>query len=263
MTQATHDIIVAGHVISQSPVAGSPVGPLHPVDFVVSLGPEPVVVPDVVGLPEGEALGILADHDLAAGARGEARHATIAAGSVISQDPPVDTLLPPGSPVDYVVSLGPITVPSIVDLPEAAAASTVLAAGLTVGTITQATHATIAAGNVISQDPAAGTPVGPGHAVNYRREPRSRAGRGAQRRRPARGLGRRHVRPGRSGSRNADRRARCRRPGWERRQPGAGRRDPGRSRLDGGLRRECRSRRRPRSRCQQSRPRRRRRRRQR
>jgi len=50
VTRSYSDTIEAGLVISQTPAAQDPAGPSDAVDLVVSDGPEPVEVPDVVGM---------------------------------------------------------------------------------------------------------------------------------------------------------------------------------------------------------------------
>jgi len=77
---------------------------------------------------------------------------------VISQDPAGETLVLEGTPVDLVISLGPVIiiyVPDVVGMSRSAAESTIIAANLTLGTITTA----MPAGDVISQDPLAGAIV--------------------------------------------------------------------------------------------------------
>ena len=73
-----------------------------------------------------------------------------------------------GSAVNLVVSTGPapVTVPNVVNLTQAAATTAITTAGLVVGTVTQQSSATVPAGSVISQNPAAGTSVAAGSAVN-------------------------------------------------------------------------------------------------
>ena len=64
--------------------------------------------------------------------------------------------------MNLVVSLGPVqvTVPDVVGLSQADAEAAIVAANLTVGTVTHGrTSATVPAGEVISQDPVAGTSV--------------------------------------------------------------------------------------------------------
>ncbi|MBI3795626.1 MAG: PASTA domain-containing protein, partial [Deltaproteobacteria bacterium] len=60
----------------------------------------------------------------------------------------------------------PVTVPNVVGQPQAAAQTTLTAAGLTVGIVTTAPSDTVPAGNVISQTPAAGSVAATGAAVN-------------------------------------------------------------------------------------------------
>ncbi len=59
----------------------------------------------------------------------------------------------------------PVAVPNVIGAAQAAASVTITGAGLTVGTITQVASATVASGNVISSNPAAGTLVAPGSPV--------------------------------------------------------------------------------------------------
>jgi hypothetical protein len=58
-----------------------------------------------------------------------------------------------------------ISVPNVVGDTQAAATAAITGAGLTVGTVTKATSATVASGSVISESPAAGTSVASGAAV--------------------------------------------------------------------------------------------------
>ena len=57
-------------------------------------------------------------------------------------------------------------VPNVVGLTQAAATTAITGAGLVVGTVTTPASGTVAAGNVISESPAAGTSVSAGSAVN-------------------------------------------------------------------------------------------------
>jgi beta-lactam-binding protein with PASTA domain len=60
----------------------------------------------------------------------------------------------------------PVNVPSVVNLTQSAATAAITNAGLVVGTITTASSATVPAGSVISQNPAAGTSVATGSGVS-------------------------------------------------------------------------------------------------
>jgi Neuraminidase (sialidase) len=72
--------------------------------------------------------------------------------------------------VSLVVSKGPdavnVTVPNVVNQTQAAAQSAITGAGLTVGAVTQQFSSTVPAGQVISQNPAAGASVASGAAVS-------------------------------------------------------------------------------------------------
>ena len=61
---------------------------------------------------------------------------------------------------------GPVTVPNVVNQTQAAATTAIAGAGLVVGTVTQQSSATVPAGSVSSQNPAAGVGVAAGSAVN-------------------------------------------------------------------------------------------------
>jgi len=168
ITTATSPTVFAGRVISQSPAAGASVAAGSAVSFVVSIGPSLVTVPNVVGQAQAVAQGNVAAAGLTNGAVTTTNHATIPAGQVISQSPASGSSVVPGSVVTLVVSLGPslVPVPNVVGQTQAAAQGSVTAAGLTNGAVSSVNHATVPAGQVISQSPVAGTSVLPGAAVS-------------------------------------------------------------------------------------------------
>ena len=71
--------------------------------------PDPVTVPDVVGMTQGNAEAAILAANLTVGNVTTANHATVPAGDVISQNPLGDTLADISSTVDLVVSSGPAT----------------------------------------------------------------------------------------------------------------------------------------------------------
>ena len=195
---------MAGNVISSNPVAATEVARLSAVAYVVSSGPALVAVPDIIDLPESEALKALGDAGLAAGTRSEASDATIVAGNVISSDPVAATEVARLSAVAYVVSSGPalVAVPDIIDLPESEALEALADAGLVAGTRSEASDATIVAGNVMSSDPAAATEVAAPLEPSPTSSPGPRARGRARPRRPARGRGPHGPRRRRPGGRD-------------------------------------------------------------
>jgi 6-phosphogluconolactonase len=76
-----------------------------------------------------------------------------------------------GNPVELYLafvqtSLPSVSVPNVVGLPQAAASTAITGAGLTVGTVTMASNASVASGSVVSEIPAPGAQVAVGSAVN-------------------------------------------------------------------------------------------------
>src|SRR6202047_2694740 len=127
-----------------------------------------MTVPNVEGLTQDAATTAITAAKLTVGTVTQQTSNTVATGKVISQDPASGSSLAQGSPVNLVISSGPqmVTVPNVEGLTQAAATTAITAAKLMVGTVTQQTSNTVAAGNVISQDPASGNSVAQGSPVN-------------------------------------------------------------------------------------------------
>jgi uncharacterized repeat protein (TIGR03806 family) len=126
-------------------------------------------VPDVVGQTQAAATSAITGAGLHVGTVSMASSATVVAGSVISQNPAANALVPPASTVNLVVSSGPaptVNVPNVVGQTQAAATTAITSAGLHVGTVTNASSTTVPSGNVISQVPVAGTSVATNSTVN-------------------------------------------------------------------------------------------------
>ncbi len=99
-------------VLSQSPAGGAVVAEGTEVRLIVARGRVAAAVPDLRGKPEAEALQLLVTEGLAVGTRAEAFDPLIPLGSVVDQEPGPGILVAPGTPVAYVVSLGPEPSPS-------------------------------------------------------------------------------------------------------------------------------------------------------
>ena len=161
--------VPAGSVLSQTPAAGQTVPARTAVDLVISRGPPQTTVPDVVGKTQADAAAAILAVQLTVGPVTSQYSTTVPAGRVISQTPAAGTTVNAGTAVSLVVSLGApaqVAVPNVVGQAQAAAATAIIAAGLLVGVISTAKHPTVPAGQVISQQPAAGTLVLQGSAVN-------------------------------------------------------------------------------------------------
>ena len=124
-------------------------------------------VPNVLNMTRDDAVGTLLLADLMTG------NVSYECGSlpvdlVISQDPTVGTEVLCDTTINIVLSTGAclVSVPDVLDISQASAESEIVAAGLTVGTITKDCSDTVVAGNVISQNPAGGSSVAISSAVN-------------------------------------------------------------------------------------------------
>ncbi len=93
---------------------------------------------------------------------------TIPVDTIIRTDPPAGTTVPERTSIIVYVSSGKNTVlvPSLLNMTESDAATALAAAKLTLGTITQANSASVAAGQVIESDPAMNSQIAEGTAVN-------------------------------------------------------------------------------------------------
>lgn len=99
--------VPAGEIISQNPLAGTPVSPGSAVNIVVSTGAGGTIVPNVVNLTQSAATAAITGAGLVLGAVTQATSPSVPAGSVISQNPTAGTSVAPGSAVALLVSLGP------------------------------------------------------------------------------------------------------------------------------------------------------------
>jgi PKD repeat protein len=127
-----------------------------------------VTVPNVVGMTQATAQTATTTATLTVGVITQASSATVLSGSVISQKPLAGVSVAPGTAVDLVVSTGPVmlNVPDVVGQTQSAAQIAITGAGLTVGTVTTASSLTVPAGNVISQNPLAGSLLAQGSPVS-------------------------------------------------------------------------------------------------
>ena len=169
VTQQSSATVSSGNVSSQNPTGGVGVAAGSAVNLVVSTGPVlepgPVAVPNVLNQTQAAATTAINGAGLVLGTISQRSSVTVPAGSVISQSPNAGTSVAAGSAVALVVSTGPVAVPDVVNLTEAAAITALTNAGLAVGTVSTASSPTVPSGRVISQNPNAGTSVVAGSAV--------------------------------------------------------------------------------------------------
>lgn len=150
--------IADDRVVRQEPDGGARVDDGSVVELTMSRGPRPVVVPDVAGMPEAEAIAELRNAGLSVGARSTQFSDEIAEGLVIATDPPIGESLTPNATVSLIVSAGEQTaiVPSVVGLHESDAVFRLDGSGFEPLVVHEFSE-TVDAGRVISQDPAGNT----------------------------------------------------------------------------------------------------------
>jgi beta-lactam-binding protein with PASTA domain len=161
VTPQNSDTVATGSVISQDPAKGSSVAQGSPVNLVISSGPQMVTVPNVEGMTQAAATAAIAGAKLTVGT-------VNAVGKVVSQDPVKGSSVAQGSSVNLVISSEPqmVAVPNVEGMTQDAATTAITEAKLTVGTVTQQTSNTVAAGKVISQDPVSGGSAAQSSPVN-------------------------------------------------------------------------------------------------
>jgi serine/threonine-protein kinase len=126
-----------------------------------------IVVTSVEGSLYEDAFNTLSEQDLLV-LRVYEKSDTVPEGVVIRQEPVAGTNVSANTPVTLYVSSGAteVTVPNVISIQEAAAVALIEAQGLTIGTITVISSATVPEGIVIASDPAIGQKLPLGSVVN-------------------------------------------------------------------------------------------------
>jgi serine/threonine-protein kinase len=158
--------IAKGRVISTDPFAGDSIALGGTVNLVVSKGAERYTIPALINLTPEAAVNLLAKSPLKVGDITEVFNAKVPKGFVISSNPDQGTRVKRDTLVDMVVSKGVETfsLASFVGTNGEQALNELTAAGFSV-TTTYAFDEKAMPGEVISQNPAAGTPLAKGAAV--------------------------------------------------------------------------------------------------
>jgi serine/threonine-protein kinase len=153
-----NEVVPAGVVFDQVPVAGAKVEVGSEVTLVVSDGPAGVTVPDVRGSQGTVAASLLQALGLAAVVQ-PVFDDVVRPGEVVATSPAAGNRARPGETVTVLVSQGPQprVVPPIVGKEEAPAMAELGRAGLGLGTVTRQFREGVAPGVVLSTDPPAGT----------------------------------------------------------------------------------------------------------
>jgi len=158
--------VPAGSVLKVQPAEGTTLERGDRVTLVPSLGPRPVPVPDLVGLPLVEAKAALREAHLKVGEVTRAFDERFDEDQVVRQSVRADAEAPLGSAIDLVVSKGPTPVPveKVVGLHQDEAVAVLESQGFVVD-VRQEFSDRVDKGTVISQAPARGTDLQPGGTV--------------------------------------------------------------------------------------------------
>ena len=162
------DDVDTGSVTRSDPEGGSSVHKRAEVQLYVSKGVDMKTVPELTGKSQDEAQRSLTEAGLTVGAITDAYSEDVPQGQVISQSVAAGTSLAHDSAVDIVLSKGrqPLTVPTLSGLSASAAKSAIEDLGL-VAAPTDAYSATVAEGQVISQQTREGSTLHRGDSVAY------------------------------------------------------------------------------------------------
>jgi serine/threonine-protein kinase len=159
------DGVDAGTVARQHPSAGKKLAKGARVDLWVSTGPLHIPSPDLTGLDSADAATVLAQQALG-GHRRRAATRKVPVGKIYRQSPEPGATIVRGETVTYWVSTGPPirAVPDVVGLSEGDAKAALEADGFTVNSDLVVGLGSVP-GDVVAQDPAAGTRLRKGDEV--------------------------------------------------------------------------------------------------
>jgi eukaryotic-like serine/threonine-protein kinase len=159
--------VKTGLVIATEPPAGTEIQVGSSVTLLVSSGPAPVRVPDVVGQSQAAAEADLSNAELAVGTVNQKVSSTQTAGTVVAQSPTAGSSLHTGEKVELTVAQAPkqVTLPNLVGAAEAAAVAALKHIGVNASKVTRATSEPAQVGVVLAQNPMPGSQVRKGTTV--------------------------------------------------------------------------------------------------
>jgi beta-lactam-binding protein with PASTA domain len=180
-----------GRVLSQMPAPGTTVRPGWEVRLALSLGPQRVAIPQVVGDSERAAAISIAQRRLELGPTASIQIPGIGPGQVIGQNPPANATDVSAPKISLLVSQETqpqaFVMPTFIGQPLGSVTGTLKSAGFTVGKVTlapfdsgaapentasaaeasQLAAAASPASIIVSQDPVPGSKVLAGSAINF------------------------------------------------------------------------------------------------
>lgn len=157
-----------GEIVAQNPQANFRIKYYQPVHITVSIGAELTPVPSVIGKMQDAAFDTLTSTGFRPNRVAYVHSENYGQGTVIAQTPPEGGGQRRGSPVNLLVSRGPITqsiqLPNFQSQPASDVVSTLEGVGLKIET-QYSSHPTIPQGSIITHKPAAGAMVQTGEMV--------------------------------------------------------------------------------------------------
>jgi eukaryotic-like serine/threonine-protein kinase len=155
-----------GSVLDVQPAQGTTLERGDRVTLVPSLGPPPVPVPNLVGLPLADAKAAIREADLKVGDVTKAFNERFDEDRVVRQSVKADAKAPLGSRIDLVVSKGPTPLPveKVVGLRQGEAVAVLESQGFVVD-VREEFSDQVDKGTVISQAPEKGADLQPGETV--------------------------------------------------------------------------------------------------
>ncbi len=157
---AYDDATPAGRVLRTFPAAGTAVHTGAAVTLITSLGPPPIVVPEVTGKSADDAENKLIVTGFTVGTPIQRFDPNSADGTVLGTEPEAGQHHPRGSAVQLVVDTS-LLMPAVRDLTTEAAKARLAAAGFHVSIGDPQFDAGIDSGSIVGTDPAAGARVDP------------------------------------------------------------------------------------------------------
>jgi eukaryotic-like serine/threonine-protein kinase len=166
-TKETSLTVAAGKVIATNPTAGTEKQLGSPVVVIVSSGPAPVKVPDVIGQSLSAAEATLTNAGLAVGTVTKRTSSSQSPGTVLAQSPATGTSVKAESKVNLTVAQAPkeIAVPDVVGQSQTLALVALGQAGFKPKTTSAQTSEASQVGIVLRQSPAAGSQAPKGSVV--------------------------------------------------------------------------------------------------
>lgn len=156
-----------GKVAEQNPKGGTDAKAGSTVHYSLSAGADTVTVPDLSGITEDAAMQILKDLGLTGLVGSRQASDTVPENCVISQNPAKGLKVETGTQVTFTISTGVamVNVPALMGLTQAAARSTLVNAGLALGSVTEE-FSDEPKGSVIKQSALEGTQAPKGSSID-------------------------------------------------------------------------------------------------